>query len=1145
MSLDAPAVSGNYVPAEPTDHAGSAAVVATSTPIRGSAAALVRHMESSLTIPTATTMRTFPVRALDLARSTLAGQGRPISASRLIAYAVVRAAHAVPGITHRFEATEAGPERAVDGTVHLGIAVDVPRPDGTRQVMVPVLRDADQLDLAGFVAAYDAIIEAARTGGLKANQLMGANLLLTNTGAFGSTTGVPRLTRGPGAIVAIGTIGYPPGFETVGERLGVSRICTASSTYDHRVVQGADSGLFLKELATSLSDRDSAFWAAIVPGGLPPEPVTDAGITNGAIANGAISNGVVPNGLALNGAAHPTGVATELVVDALRELHRLRREGYRDARLDPLTAAGPPAARGPWPGVTTADVGLPGEPEPFDRVYPRLLEAYCGTLAPDVSHLRDGGERDWWFTRLEQPARPVSTQERLLTLERLVAIDTLERFMQRTYRGHKTLSVQGLDTTVLMTQVLVDLAAAQGATRVNIGMAHRGRVNVLAHVTGMPYARLLAEFERTNREDALIPPGSNGDVKQHVGWESELEVSPGTRVRVAMLPNPSHLEFVSPVALGTTRAQQDRLTSSPASSALAVLMHGDAAFTGQGVVAETFNMHGLAGFGVGGSIHLVQDNQLGFTTESGNLRSTQWPSDIARGYDVPVLHVNADDPDACVRAAELALAFRAEFGRDVVIHVLGYRRLGHTETDEPSFTQSRLYEKIAAHPPVVEQYAAALEASGVIDADTVAMLVEQLDHRLREAQQEAAAETVTVLDVVGDVPAARVSPQGRTAEDLRELAGVLMALPDGLTPHPKVVRVLDRRKELLEVEGLVDWPHAELLAFARIAADGGSVRLSGQDVVRGTFTQRHLTVHDTAGAPDYTPLHSVAELHGRAHAWPSPLSETSVLAFEYGYSLERGDALTIWEAQFGDFANGGQVITDQFISGGFSKWGRRSRLTMLLPHGYDGAGPEHSSARIERFLQLAGENNLTIAVPTTPAQYHGVLVQQALMTAARPLVVFTPKSLLRHKSVVSPIEDLVEARFEPVLVTRSAAADEAVRTVLLCTGKIYYDLLQRCEEQGRDDVALVRLEQLYPFPEAEVRAALARFPAADLSWVQEEPRNMGAAGYVLDRLDRCDETGRAVRYVGREVRAATAEGYGSTHKRVQASLVEAALNFRA
>jgi 2-oxoglutarate decarboxylase len=719
-----------------------------------------------------------------------------------------------------------------------------------------------------------------------------------------------------------------------------------------------------------------------------------------------------------------------------------------------------------------------------------------------------------------------------------VEIDALERFMQRVYPSHKTLSVQGLDTTVLITQRLVELAADRDASYVDIGMAHRGRLNILTHVTAMPYARLFVEFEASVRTDALVPLGSTGDVKQHLGWETEIAGRSGHPLRVALIPNPSHLEFASPVALGASRAHQDEQGRRPGSG-LAVLLHGDAAFTGQGVVAETLNLHQLEGFRIGGAVHIVQDNQIGFTTEGRDGRSTRWPSDIARGYDAPILHVNADDALACLRAAELAMDFRERFGHDVVIHVLGYRRLGHSETDEPTFTQAELYRQIRSHPPIAELFAGRLDEAGLAGAATLEAARAGVDERLRAAAAEAKLASVEASPPVPRDPRRR--PHALDPVALGALAEDLLQLPPGFAALPKVQRVLDRRRAMLLDEGKVDWAHAELLALANVASDGLPVRMSGQDSVRGAFTQRHLTITAADGLSSWTPLVASPLTAGRVEVWNSPLSETAVLGFEYGYSTARRHALTIWEAQFGDFANGAQVIIDQFIAAGEAKWGVQSRLVMLLPHGYEGSGPEHSSARLERFLQLAAEDNLTVAVPTTPAQYFSLLVQQAHDPAPRPLVVLTPKSLLRHKAAVSDLDDLATGVFSEVLTWVGGAATE-VRRVVACSGKLFYELADAVTAGGRQDVAVLRLEQLYPFPAQAVREALAAFPALEsFVWSQEEPENMGAARYVLPRLTELSPLVVPVGYAGRPDRSAVAEGYGAEHARQQKALVQAAL----
>jgi 2-oxoglutarate decarboxylase len=1105
--------------------------VAGMVPIRGAAAALVRHMENSLRVPTATTMRTFSVRGLDETVARLARLGRTVSASRILAFCVARAATAVPEITQRFVTTDHGPVRAKGEGVRLGIAVDTRGKDGCRQVIVPVIPDAGSLGFAEFVEVYERLIQAARSGSLSVANLAGANLVLTNTGAFGSTTGIPRLPEGPGAVVALGALGYPAGLESVGERLGIDRVCTASCTYDHRVIQGGDSGTFLQALVDLLSP-DSELLREVEA-----EAGAEAGQDRATVR-------VSPRPLAADAL-----MPLEDLLSVVRLVETIRRKGHRSARLDPLTSE-PRSAD--WmldpdllarvAALDSSQLRLYLPPQPLAGALRRLEQIYRGTLTIEVDHLDLEQEREWWYRLFEESAGPPALDDsaRIAILERLVAIDELETFLQRSYPGEKTLSVEGLDATVLMTGSLVALAALAGADHVSIGMAHRGRLNILVHVLQMPYLRLLLEFEAATREDAARRDAKVGDVRQHLGWHTTVPID-GREVSVTLLPNPSHLEFVTPVTLGATRAHQDdaRLkqegseATNVASTALAVILHGDASFTGQGIVAEALNLHQVPGFQVGGAVHIVQDNQLGFTTGPEKLRSTRWPSDLAKGYDLPVVHVNADDPEACLKAARMALAFRNRFAKDVVVHVVGYRRLGHTEADEPTFTQPELYHRIRNHAKVADSYARHLVADGVIIPEAVETWRAATRARLRDAHQEARSSRP---EPVSPEPAtvADTTPQPTTAE-LALLNEKILAVPDGFALHPKVERVMTRRRDGF-ARNRLDWAHCEALALGIIGRLGVCVRLTGQDCTRGAFTQRHLALWPTDGGPPYHPLATATK--GLVQLFDSPLSEAAVLGYEYGYSTARPDALVVWEAQFGDFANSAQVIIDQFLSSGHDKWGAQSRLTVLLPHGYEGAGPEHSSARIERYLQLAARDNVRIALPTTPAQYFHLLLEQATVAPPRPLVVFTAKSLLRHRQAVSSVEQLARGGFTTMLVDLLAAAPGNVRRAFLCSGKIYYDLIGVLGQAQVNDAVVMRVEQLYPFP--SVADSLRQFPAlTEAAWVQEEPENMGPARHMLRCLGESEPgVGHLrLRYIGRPAMAAVAEGYGVDHKRAQAQLL--------
>jgi 2-oxoglutarate dehydrogenase E1 component len=854
------------------------------------------------------------------------------------------------------------------------------------------------------------------------------------------------------------------------------------------------------------------------------------------------------------------GVAAAM---ALVKAHRTH--GHLAARLDPLGSepVGDPALDPKLlvPTLTpelqrripssVLRVHVPGET--LAEALPRLQETYCGTMAYELEHISNHEARVWLRQAIESGRyrTPLSADEQRRLLERLSEVEGLEHYLRRAFLGQKQFSIEGLDVLVLMLDEAIELAAEAGAQEVVIGMAHRGRLNVLAHVVGLPYEAILREFEGERTSDAVggDPEGGSGDVKYHQGAEGTRSSASG-QIRVSLASNPSHLESVDPVVEGLTRAEQtdrgSRECRHDASVALAILIHGDASFPGQGVVPETLNLEGLAGYTTGGTLHIIANNQVGFTTDPEQGRSTRYSSDLAKGFDIPIIHVNADDPAASLSAARLAMAFRRRFGHDVVVDLVGYRRHGHNEQDEAAYTQPLMAHLIAAHPSVREQFAAALTAAGVVSEEEGARMVEAVQTRLRQSHEalratfgkttERAKERATTAAPTGEEVVTAVS-----ADVLRTLNRELLAVPDGFAIHPKLARQLERRVQALEEEHGIDWGHAEALAFASLLVEGIPVRLTGQDTERGTFSQRHLVLHDSETGEPHTPMQHLSESRAAFEVHNSPLSEFAAVGFEYGYSIAAPDALVAWEAQFGDFVNGAQVIVDQFLVSGLSKWGQTSRLIFLLPHGYEGNGPEHSSARLERFLQLAAQGNIRIANATTAAQYFHALRRQALDSTARPLVVMTPKGLLRLKEAASSLPDLSDGAFRPVLDDASADHD-AVRRLVLCSGKVYYDIVGHEQRASRRELAVARLEQLYPFPVGAAAELVASYPKLEeLVWAQEEPQNMGAWRATRHRLEEALPDGVPLRYVGRPWRASPSEGYPTAHLREQDRIVRAAL----
>ena len=846
-----------------------------------------------------------------------------------------------------------------------------------------------------------------------------------------------------------------------------------------------------------------------------------------------------------------------------------RTHGHLAAKLDPL-------GREPEgdPALDPDPLGLTPElmakiPARILRMYvpgatladalPHLRETYCGPIAYEIEHIASHRQRLWLREAIESGSfrGPLTNEEQKTLLRRLTEVDALERFMHKAYLGQKQFSIEGLDMTVPMLDELIQLSATRGAREVVIGTAHRGRLNILAHNLGRSYETIFAEFEGTSTLEPIttIPQGGTGDVKYHHGAEGSYQLASGESIIVRLESNPSHLEFVAPVASGATRAAQTTRQGPHAhqdtNAAIPVILHGDAAFPGQGVVAETLNLQALDGYTVGGTIHIIQNNQVGFTTDPDDARSTTYASDLAKGFDVPIIHVNADDVAACISAVRLAFAFRQEFGHDVLIDLIGYRRFGHNEADEPAYTQPEMYQVIKKHPPVRELFAKQLIESGVVSEPESTEMTDQVWAQLTDAHQHLKARIAgasALEHATGEYQLDRTaSPEVKTAvsvDRLHVLDEELLAVPDGFTVHPKLLRQFEQRREALEPgssAGIV-WAHAEALAFASLLTEGIPIRLTGQDTERGTFSQRHLVLHDPRTGQEHCAMQHLPGALAPMELHNSPLSEMACLGFEYGYSQEGPETLVIWEAQFGDFVNSAQVIIDQFIVSGLAKWGQTSRLTLLLPHGYEGSGPEHSSARLERFLQLAAEGNIRVANPTTPAQYFHLLRRQARIAKQRPLVVMTPKSLLRLNDATSDIEELSEGRFQPVL--RDPDADpERVTRLILCSGKIYYDLVGHTTRAEQPAVAIGRVELLYPFPQAEILALVESYPnLSEVVWVQEEPRNMGARAFMSPRLLQILPEHLEFGYIGRPERAASGEGYPIAHALEQNRIVGTALN---
>jgi 2-oxoglutarate decarboxylase len=1122
---------------QPSSPAHGAPLTAHAVPITGPAARLVANMTESLTVPTATSYREIAVATLDARRKALnaqlAASGKKISFTHLIAFAIVQAVKQFPVMTHAFQEIDGKPHRVPPPSVGLGLAVDVERKDGTRGLVVPVIKRAEGMDFATFHQTYEGLVEKARTNKLLPDDFAGGTIQLTNPGTLGTSFSVPRLMKGQGSIIATGAIR-----DTAG-----AKVMTMSSTYDHRIIQGAESGSFLRHLDALLQGGER-FYEGIFEALSAPYAVSRAPEDTGAPSTPA------------HGALR-TADDLKHVAAAMALVRAIRRLGHRAAHLDPLGS--------PPPGDPSLDPGPLGlTPDAMARIpadvlrcyvpgntlaeaLPNLTATYCGTIAYEVEHIASHEERVWLRRVIEsgEHRKPLSAADKRGLLTRLTLVDTLERFLQRAYLGQKRFSIEGVDMTVPMLDTTLELAAAFGAHRVVMGMAHRGRLNVLAHVVSLPYETILEEFEGGGDGLPFDSDAVTGDVKYHLGAEGTYKTTKGKEVTVSLLSNPSHLEAVNPVVEGWTRAEQTDRTGAElkhdVSTVLPVLIHGDAAFAGQGVVAETFNLARLRGYTTGGTIHLITNNQIGFTTDPRDGRSTDYSSDLAKGFDAPIIHVNADDPEACIAAVRLAWMYRERFHGDVVIDLVGYRRWGHNEGDEPAYTQPLMYEIIKKTPPVREKYARQLAAEGLITPEEAQKEAEAAYANLTEVQQALKARSRASGEERRIVRATVAEPDTAVAQGLlTQLNAQLLAVPDGFTIHPKLKKQLERRRETI-VQGGMEWAHAEALAFASLLSEGTPIRLTGQDAERGTFSQRHLVLHDPTNDNRWAPIQHVPGARAPFELHNSPLSEYACLGFEYGYATAAHPALVLWEAQYGDFANGAEVIIDQFIVAGLAKWGDTSRLTLLLPHGYEGAGPEHSSARLERYLSLGAEGNIRVANCTTPAQYFHLLRRQARHEEIRPLVVMTPKGLLRLPAATSKIEDLTQGRFRAVLWDGERPSLDQVTRLLLCSGKIYYDLTASPRRAATPHVAIGRVELLYPFPSEEIGQYLGRYKnLKEIVWVQEEPRNMGARKFVLPKIrDVIPET-ITLQDVSRPERSSPAEGYPAAHKAEQDRIVTAA-----
>jgi multifunctional 2-oxoglutarate metabolism enzyme len=1128
-------------------------------PLRGPALKIVENMERSLSVPTATSERRIPVKLLDenrrIINQHLAEKDRgKASYTHLIAWAILRALDVFPQMNDGFAEVNGAAVRLKRAGVNLGVAVDLTKKDGTRTLLVPNIKNANTLSFSDFLNAYDDVVKRAREGKLQVPDFQGTTVSLTNPGTIGTVASIPRLMEGQSVIVATGAIEYPAEYQAMSpeglSQLGISKAISISSTYDHRIIQGAESGGFLARVHELLIGKQDFYKNIFLDLGIPHAP---------------LRWNVDRNPFFQSGDQVREQTQKEAGVIELINAYRVR--GHLIADTDPLHAM--PLLYHPeldieTYGLTIWDLdrefitrGLANrESATLREILDILQRAYCGKVGIEYRHIQSKEEKTWIREQIrrefvEPEPIPVDVKKRLLW--KLISAEQFERFLHTKYLGQKRFSLEGCETVIPLLDQLIDGASARGVEQIVFGMAHRGRLNVLANVIGNLCERIFAAFEGSAHPDF---PADEGDVKYHQGATSERVLADGRRVQLSLSPNPSHLEAVDPVVEGMVRGTQDAMMGQRnlnreqvIDMALPVLLHGDAAFAGQGVVMETLNLAGLKGYRTGGTIHIIINNQIGFTTSPEAGRSTIYSTDVARMTQLPIFHINGDDPEAAYRVLRIALEYRQEFNKDVVLDLIGFRRLGHNETDEPSYTQPLMYARVKAHPGARTLYAKRLIKEGVVTEEEVENLIKERMRRYEETQENAKrkvkSETPQPHARVDELDGSEVISTGVPAATIKDIAHKIAVVPEGFHVNPKMVGQLARRAKMGEGGAPLDWAFAEAVAFGSLVLEGTVVRLSGQDSGRGTFSQRHAVLYDTQTGQTWAPLsqlRSETNPAARFHVFDSSLSEEGVLGFDYGYSVVAKDALVLWEAQYGDFGNGAQTIIDQYIAASEDKWKQTSRLGMLLPHGYEGQGPEHSSARLERYLQLCAENNLTVCYPTTPAQYFHLLRRQVRPGMERPLVVMTPKSLLRLPAAFSSIDELATGGFQPLIDDAEINDAGAVKRVVLCSGKLYYDLAE-ARKKGEDrSVAIVRLEQFYPFPLKSIRETLAKYPnAAELVWAQEEPQNMGGWTFIHERLEGLLRSCERPRFVGRSASASPATGSYSIHQKEQAEIINQAL----
>ena len=1104
-------------------------------PIRGVSARVVQSMEASLTVPTATSVRAIPAKLMIDNRIVInnhlkRGRGGKVSFTHIIAYAMIKALRAMPEMNAFYGELDGKPALGKPDHINLGIAIDLAKPDGTRQLLVPSIKGCEELEFGQFWSAYEAIVKKARAGTLTVEDYAGTTVSLTNPGTIGTVHSVPRLVQGQGLIIGVGAMDYPAEFQGASEetlaRLAVSKVITLTSTYDHRVIQGAQSGDFLRRINELLLGADDFYDEIFTALRIPYEPIrwaSDFAVTK-------------------DEEIDKTARVQQLI-------HAYRTWGHLMADTDPLVyiQRNHPDLDVRTHGLTLWDLdrefatgGFGGKKFlPLRKILGILRDAYCRSVGLEYMHISNPEERQWFQQHVEGVSEVPDRVEQLRILRKLNSAEAFESFLQTKFVGQKRFSLEGGESVIPLTDAIVSAAAERGLDEVCIGMPHRGRLNMLANIAGKSVGQIFQEFQGHYAENQVH---GSGDVKYHLGTEGIFTTESGAKTKIYLAANPSHLEAVNPVLEGIVRAKQDRLNTKGTYTVLPILLHGDASFAGQGINAETLQLSQLPGYRTGGTIHIVVNNQVGFTTSPHSSRTSRYSTDVAKLIEAPVLHVNGDDPEACVRVARLAFEYRQAFNKDIVIDMVCYRRRGHNEGDEPSFTQPLMYKLIDAKRTTRTLYTEALVGRGDITPEEADEIARDYQVQLEEVFASVAnyEEHSDPNFVVPAVPNAEDVPTFISEQLIREIAATQIAIPEGFHIHPKLLPQLQKRAESIN-DGTIDWSTGEMLAFGSLLKEGRPVRLAGQDSRRGTFSNRHAVIIDKENGSEWTPLRSLISDANQFFVIDSLLSEYAAMGFEYGYSVVRDEALVLWEGQFGDFANGAQTIIDEFISSALQKWGERSSVVLLLPHGYEGQGPDHSSARIERFLALCAEKNMTVAQPSTPASYFHLLRFHAANPKRRPMVVFTPKSMLRLKAAASSISDFTSGTFLPVI--GDPTVNNASR-VIFCSGKIYHDLVAERNRLNDSSTAIVRVERLYPLPIAQMEVEAKKHPNANLLWVQDEPANQGPWPHVaLSTTESIGGTGvdaRVLRRISRRAAASPATGSHHLHEDEAKALLDEA-----